>query len=99
MDVRDITSVGLVNMVVATGLALNDGTTYYVTLTGNEVLFVLYPILDVEGFFMYLTNLNFTTELNRWGYKRKQIQPFFVLLFIMVNKWIAIPLNNVTCEQ
>ena len=38
VDVRDYVDVGVTNMAVATGLTLQEGHTYYVTIRGEKLL-------------------------------------------------------------
>ena len=38
VDVRDYVDVGVTNMAVATGLTLQEGHTYYVTIRGERLL-------------------------------------------------------------
>ena len=42
VDVRDYADVGVTNMAVATGLTLQDGNTYFVTVRGKLFMFIIY---------------------------------------------------------
>ena len=42
VDVRDYADVGVTNMAVATGLTLQDGNTYFVTVRGQLFMFIIY---------------------------------------------------------
>lgn len=53
VDVRDYADVGVTNMVVATGLTLQDGNTYFVTVRGQLFMFIIYDYFYV--IFLILT--------------------------------------------
>ena len=42
VDVRDYADVGVTNVAVATGLTLQDGNTYFVTVRGQLFMFIIY---------------------------------------------------------